>query len=119
MLNWLHTCTLLQEGKYFFITKSSLMSILTVHVSYISVFFYMKRIILKISVHHLYVCLFVWLVVWTCGCLYKCADKSLVRADWKNNWKVIIFRPTRRSLLPRRPGWTDSLLKYFWVACKS
>ena len=27
--------------------------------------------------------------------------------DWKNNWKVAIFRPTRRSLLPRRPGRTD------------
>ena len=24
--------------------------------------------------------------------------------DWKNSWKVAIFRPTRRSLLPRRPG---------------
>jgi len=24
--------------------------------------------------------------------------------DWKHNWKVAIFRPTRRSLLPRRPG---------------
>ena len=24
--------------------------------------------------------------------------------DWKNNWEVAIFRPTRRSLLPRRPG---------------
>jgi len=35
----------------------------------------------------------------------------------KNNWKVAIFRPTRRSLLPRRPGWTDNLL-IFWVACK-
>jgi len=23
--------------------------------------------------------------------------------DWKNNWKFAIFRPTRRSLLPRRP----------------
>ena len=30
--------------------------------------------------------------------------------DWKNNWKVAIFRPTRRSLLPRRPGWTDKFL---------
>jgi len=30
--------------------------------------------------------------------------------DWKNNWKVAIFLPTRRSLLPRRPGWTDNLL---------
>jgi len=26
--------------------------------------------------------------------------------DWKNNWKVTIFRPTWRSLLLRRPGWT-------------
>ena len=24
--------------------------------------------------------------------------------DWKNKWKVAIFRPTRRPLLPRRPG---------------
>ena len=39
--------------------------------------------------------------------------------DWKNNWKVAIFPPTRSSLLPRRPGWTDSLLNFFWVACKS
>jgi len=30
--------------------------------------------------------------------------------DWKNNWKVAIFRPPWRSLLPRRPGWTDKLL---------
>jgi len=35
--------------------------------------------------------------------------------DWKkkNNWKVAIFRPSRRSLLPRRPGWTDRLLIFF------
>jgi len=39
--------------------------------------------------------------------------------DWKNNWKVAIFRPTGRSLLPRRPGWTDNLLNFFGVACKS
>jgi len=38
------------------------------------------------------------------------ADRSLARPDWKNNWKVPIFRPTRRLLLPRRPGWTDNLL---------
>jgi len=37
----------------------------------------------------------------------------------KNNWKVAIFHPTRRSLLPRRPCWTDNLLIFFWVACKS
>jgi len=27
----------------------------------------------------------------------------------KNNSKVAIFRPTRRSMLPRRPGWTDNI----------
>jgi len=41
------------------------------------------------------------------------------RTEKKNNWKVTIFRPTRRSLLPRRPGWTDNLLNFFFrVACK-
>ena len=44
---------------------------------------------------------------------YRGADKSLVRPDWKNNWKVAIFRLTRRSLLPQRPGWTDNLLIFF------
>jgi len=39
--------------------------------------------------------------------------------DWENNWNVAIFRPARRSLLPRRPGWTDNILNFFWVACKS
>ena len=40
--------------------------------------------------------------------------------NWKTNWKFAIFRPTRKSLLPRRPGWTDNLLNlFFWVACKS
>jgi len=33
--------------------------------------------------------------------------------DWKNNWKVAIFRPTRGSLLPRWPGRTDKLLNFF------
>jgi transposase len=28
----------------------------------------------------------------------------------KNNLNVAIFRPTRRSFLPRRPGWTEKLL---------
>jgi len=31
----------------------------------------------------------------------------------KNNRNVAIFRPTRRSLLPRRPGWTDNFLNFF------
>ena len=40
--------------------------------------------------------------------------------EWKKNWKVAIFRLTRRLLLPRRPGWTDLLIMFFfWVACKS
>jgi len=33
--------------------------------------------------------------------------------DRKNNWKVSIFRPTRSSLQPRRPGWTDNVLNFF------
>ena len=33
--------------------------------------------------------------------------------DWKNNWKVAIFRPTRRLLLPRRPAWMDNVLNFF------
>jgi len=33
--------------------------------------------------------------------------------DWKNSWKVAIFRPTQRSLLSSRPDWTDNIL-YFW-----
>ena len=31
----------------------------------------------------------------------------------KNHWKVALFRPTRRSLLPRRPDWMDKLLNFF------
>ena len=50
---------------------------------------------------------------------YRGSEKFLVRPDWKNNLKVAIFRPTRMSLLPRRPGWMDSLLNCFWVACNS
>jgi hypothetical protein len=38
----------------------------------------------------------------------------------KNNSNVALFRPTRRSLLPRKPAWTDNILNFFfWVACKS
>ena len=51
--------------------------------------------------------------------MYRGADKSLTRPDWKNNWKVATFPPTRRWLLPRRPGWTDNTLNFlFWVVCK-
>ena len=34
--------------------------------------------------------------------------------DLKNNWKVAIFRPVRRSLLLQRPVWTDKLLIFFF-----
>ena len=50
---------------------------------------------------------------------YRGADKSLAWPHWKNNWKVTIFHLTWRSLLMRRPGWTDNLLNFFWVVCKS
>ena len=38
--------------------------------------------------------------------------------DWKNNLKVVIFHPTRRSLLPWRPGWMVNILNFFfeWFA---
>jgi hypothetical protein len=38
--------------------------------------------------------------------------------DWKNNWKLAIYRPTQTSLLPRRPGWTDNFLNFLfeWLA---
>jgi len=45
--------------------------------------------------------------------IYRGADKFLARPGWKNNWKVAIFRPTRRSLLPWRPGWMDKLRNFF------
>ena len=47
---------------------------------------------------------------------YRGADKSLDWPDWKNNWKVTIFRLTKRSLLPRRSGWTDKFLIFFFLS---
>ena len=55
---------------------------------------------------------------------FQCLDHSsyspdLALSDYhlfpgpKNNWKVAIFRPTRRSLLPRRRGWTDKFPNFF------
>ena len=45
--------------------------------------------------------------------LYRGADKSLARRDWKKIGIFAILRPTRRSLLLRRPAWTDNLLNCF------
>jgi len=37
--------------------------------------------------------------------------------ELKNSWKYAIYRRTRRSLLPRRSGWTDNFLIFFeWLA---
>jgi hypothetical protein len=33
----------------------------------------------------------------------------------KRRGKVTIFLPTRRSMLLRRPGWTDNLLNFEWL----
>ena len=33
----------------------------------------------------------------------------------KKNFKVAIFRPTWKTLLPRRPGWTENFLNFFSV----
>ena len=49
------------------------------------------------------------------GGTYRGTDKSLARPDWKNKWKIATFRPTG-SLLPRRPGWTDNLLNFFFLS---
>jgi hypothetical protein len=37
----------------------------------------------------------------------------------KNNWKVAIFCPMWRSLLPQRLGWMDNILNFILIACKS
>jgi len=37
---------------------------------------------------------------------------STCSLDWKNIWKVTIFRQTRRSLLPWRLGWTDNVQNF-------
>ena len=39
--------------------------------------------------------------------LFPCLEKQ---------FKVCHFRPTWRSLLPRRPGWTDNLLIFFFLS---
>ena len=48
------------------------------------------------------------------GVIHRGAEKSLARTDWRSNWKTAIFRPTRKSLLLRRPGWTDNFLHFFF-----
>ena len=40
------------------------------------------------------------------------SDYHLFPGIKKNNRKVAIFHPTRRTWLPQRPGWTDNLLNF-------
>ena len=62
-----------------------------------------------------------WKTSCVAGWQYRDADKSLARLDWKKKTieRSPFFCPTR-SLLPRRSGWTDNLLIFFffWVAWK-
>ena len=46
---------------------------------------------------------------------------GLLPVPWtdKNNWKFATSCPSRKLFLPQRPGWTDNLLNFFCVACKS
>jgi hypothetical protein len=39
---------------------------------------------------------------------------SICPLDWKNDWKVAIFLPTRRSFLPRKTLWTRKILYIFF-----
>jgi len=49
--------------------------------------------------------------------MYMGADKSLARPNWKNNWKVAIFRPKWRSLLPGDlVGRTSFWIVFEWLA---
>jgi len=54
-------------------------------------------------------------VSWSPTLFYRSCPVGLLLVLWteKNNWKFAIFRPTRRLLLPRRPGWTDNFLIFF------
>jgi len=58
---------------------------------------------------------------------FQCLDHSpysldLAPSDYhlfpgmKKQLKVTIFRPTRRSFLPRRPGWADNFLNFFFLS---
>jgi len=61
-------------------------------------------------------------VSWSLTPFSRSVSVGLSSVPWteKNNWKFAIFRPTRRSLLPRRPVWTDNLVIFFFlVTCKS
>jgi hypothetical protein len=41
------------------------------------------------------------------------SDYHLIPGPKKTIESTPIFRPTRRSLLPRRLGWTDNILNFF------
>ena len=45
--------------------------------------------------------------------IYRGADKSLARPDWKNNWKVAIFRP---EVIAATETWLDGQLSDFFLS---
>ena len=47
-------------------------------------------------------------------CLYRGADKSLARPDWKNNWNVAIFRPTREVIAAAETCLDGQPSELFW-----
>ena len=53
---------------------------------------------------------------WSCTLFFGSGPVGLPPAPWteRNKWKFAIFRPTQRSLLPRRSGWTDNS----WFFCE-
>ena len=52
---------------------------------------------------------------WSPTLFFGSGSVGLPPVPWteKNNWKVAIFCPMWRSLLPQRPGWMDNLLNFF------
>ena len=50
-------------------------------------------------------------------CILQIYTIGLPPAPWTeiNNWKVAVFRPTRRSFLPWRPGWMDNVVNFLSV----
>jgi len=48
--------------------------------------------------------------------MYKCADKSLARSDWKNNWKVAIISSDAK-VIAAVETWLDGQSSGFFFIC--
>ena len=49
------------------------------------------------------------------GVIYRGADKSLARPDWKNNWKVAIFS-SDAEVIAAAVTWLDGQLPEFFLS---